>query len=112
MTKTPSDSFLGPDEATKPSLYHPVLLTLIERGVADLTGIATIEFKHGKPVTGLPFRLMPTADPEQFMMTLIGRSRAEFLADLEDYAIWTPNYGEFFDLDVAHPLLLLDAFEQ
>jgi len=107
----PSDTFLSPDEAVRPSMYHPVLLTLLEGDVVEFTGIATIEFRHGQPVTRLPFRIIPTQE-QRFVMTLVGRSLSDFVADLDDFALWTPNYAEFFDLEAKHPVLLLDAFEQ
>ena len=111
MTDPSSDTFLGPDADARERLFHPVLLTLLEDNMATFTGIATIEFRRGNPVTRLPFRIIPTPE-KRFMMTLVGRSLNDFVTDLDDFALWTPNYAEFFDLDQAHPVLLLDAFEQ
>ncbi len=105
-----SHFFEEPDDDAPESIFHPVLLTVPADDDWEFTGIATIEFKKGQPVTNLPFRIIPSEG--RFLMALIGRTRADFVMELKDYALWTENYAEFFDLDTAHPVLLLDAFEQ
>lgn len=111
MTK-PTDIILrGPDDGERDSIFHPVLLAVMDDEGVDFTGVGTIEFLKGRPNTPLPFRLVPAPDG-QYIMALVGRDRAEFLENLDEFALWTPAYAAFFNLDTAYPVLLLDAFEQ
>ena len=108
----PKDIILrGPDDGERDSIFHPVLLAVMDDEGVDFTGVGTIEFLKGRPNTLLPFRLVPAPDGN-YIMALVGRNRAEFLEVLDEFALWTPNYAEFFNLDTAYPVLLLDAFEQ
>ncbi len=113
MRKPPTDTLLSSDPDARDSLFHPVLLALNSDDgprFMTFTGIASIEFNKGEPNTKLPFRVLPTE--VRFVMVLLGEKRAEFVEVLDDFALWTPRYAEFFDLHAANPLLLLDAFEQ